>query len=328
MNKRNLFFITICIVIIAITYHLLVRQQKTSVNKKQDKGYETLANTNFKHKIKSTTEDDFRRVSKDAFNRIKPLYIESKCVDTEGNALPGVEVLIRWRTAEAMLGLPEKHNQYRWITSDSKGEWRFEIDKPRLAGIYDAKKDGYAFERSKSTMDELMRVRAQNNTDRVNVVVCLRKKKEEVLLLKSPNHGQGETLLKTKMGQPARASIDILDKVIYTTGTQVKCEDVRVEASFDASNRVWVISFLATEGTDALLVRDEENYEAPESGYLKHVEIRTSPDLKYQDKEAFLYLRSRSPAVYSRINLRRGRGVVIRHRTKKVLRIQSSFDTF
>lgn len=304
MNRRNLFFIIIGIAVIAIICLILARQQKKDVDKKKDKECKSQINTNFEYKIKSTAEDDFRRVVKEAYNRINPLYIQGKCVDTEGIALPGVEVLIRWRTAEALLGLPEKHNQHKWITSDSKGEWRFEIGKPRLAGIYDAKKEGYAFERSKSTMDELVRVRAQNNTDRVDVAVCMRKKQEEVFLLKSPDHGHGEILLTTKMGQPARASIDILDKVIYTIEKQEPREDVQVEACFDATNKVWVISFLAAEGTDTFLVSDEKLYEAPESGYAKKAEIRMPADLKCQDKEAFIYLQSRSPAVYSRINLK------------------------
>jgi hypothetical protein len=235
---------------------------------------------------------------------IKPLHIEGKCVDTAGNPLPGVEVLIRWRTAETLIGIPEKHNQHLWVMSDGKGEWRFQIGKPSLAGVYDAKKEGYAFEKSKSTMDELMRVRSKNNTDSVEVVVCMRKKKEEVWLLSSPNHGEGEILLKAKMGQPARATLDILDKVIYTSEKQKKHEDVQVDARFDASNQVWVISFLAAEGTDAIFVSDDKLYEAPESAYSKMVEMRMPPDLKYHDKETFLYVRSRSPVVYSRIEFK------------------------
>ena len=304
MNRRNLFFTIIGVVILAIACLLMMRQQKKDFNKKKGKESKSLTKTNVEYKTESNTEDDFRRILKEAYNRIKPLYMQGKCVDTYGRLLPGVEVLIRWSTAETMLGLPEKHNQHRWITSDSTGEWRFEIHKPSLAGVYEAKKDGYAFEKSKSTMDELMRVRSKNNTDSVDVVVCMRKKKEEVWLLSSPNHGHGEILLTTKMGKPARASIDIFDKVIYTIEKQVPREDVQVEACFDASNKVWVISFLAAEGTDTLLVSDEKLYEAPESGYAKKAEIRMPADLKCQDKEAFIYLQSRSPAVYSRINLK------------------------
>ncbi|MEI7946966.1 MAG: hypothetical protein WCJ02_09725 [bacterium] len=257
--------------------------------------------TNELSSIKPVSEEEFRAKMRDAYTRIKPLHVYGKAVDSDGHPLAGVEIKISWTTAGFLTGLPREHNQYKWVTSGEKGEWTFDVSKPAMVGIDDAKKEGYALERSKSTLNELMAIRARTQKDDVEAIVCMRKKKEEVFLLKSPKNGYGDTFLQCEHGDSVKKFIDILKNVEYTIEKEPLYEDIQVEAHLDASNKCWVISFNAPKGDDDLLVSDELFYEAPEEDYRKEIVLNIPIVQRTFSKEKYLYLRSRNPAVYSRI---------------------------
>jgi hypothetical protein len=235
------------------------------------------------------------------FLNIKPLLLKGLAVDSVGVPLSGVKIQIAWSTAGFLIGKPRDNSRFSWVTSDKNGEWAFDLPKPDMAGINDAKMEGYAFERGKSTLKDLGAISAQAQGGDVKAVVYMRRKKEEMVLLRSPYLGGSAEFLRTEKGHPVRNYMDILKGTEYTIEKETFYEDIQVDAHLDTSNKCWIISFHTQKDEDGILLRNEALYEAPLDGY-KRAFILTIPIQEANNyKEAYLYLRSRMPAVYSRI---------------------------
>jgi hypothetical protein len=111
--------------------------------------------------------------------------------------------------------------------------------------------------------------------------------------------GRNNGLLWTVSNLTASASLDLLANSGGKRMPAVKKNaDVQAEASFDTTGRCWTVVYRATNGTDGIVLCDNFLYAAPEEGYKK--EIVLQPSFR---APKYLYLRSRSPAVYSRVLL-------------------------
>jgi len=304
-HKKAIFMIAV-LTLIALSSFLWPKQggdlkeEMTATKQVAD----VVATNSIRKTTETSKEEEFTTKVRETYNRIKPLKVLGKTVDTAGCPVPGVEVQIRWETADFLIGLAREHNQHIWLISNGQGKWIFDIQKPSRAFVADARKKGYVFEKNRSTFGDVAYIRKTNKTEVVEAVVCMRKKKEEVLLLKSPGNGHGDTLLRSKTGEASQSFIDILHGVGGSEEKTVSYADVLSETRLDKTNTCWVISFRTPQGEDGIQVSNEKLYEAPESGYEKNAVLRIPSALRYQSKEAFLYLRSRPLGVYSRIELK------------------------
>ena len=73
--------------------------------------------------------------------------------------------------------------------------------------------------------------------------------------------------------------------------------DIWIGASFDVTGNRWTVTYAVTNGAQGLILSDTVLYKAPETGY--------SPSTMFvmtnQHLTSYMYLKSRTPAVYSRI---------------------------
>jgi len=122
---------------------------------------------------------------------------------------------------------------------------------------------------------------------------------ETTFLIINPRGGVTTQLLWSKSNCAERASLDLLSNIGKNkTPLDKRYLDLNTEVSFDVTNQSWAVFYRATNGTDGIVCSDQILYTAPESGYEKEVVFHNpSRSPKY------LYLRSRSPAIYSRIEL-------------------------
>lgn len=270
---------------------------KASISVEATKAFSTNELSN----IKPVSEQEFRAKIRDGYDRLPPLHVKGRALDCEGVPLAGVKIQISWSTAGFLIGKPRDNSRFSWVMSDKNGEWTFDLDKPDMAGINDAKLEGYVFERGKSTLKDLVAISAQARGRNVEAVVYMRRKKEEVVLLRSPYLGGSAEILRSERGHPVHNYMDILKGTEYIIERETFYEDVQIDAYLDTSNKCWAISFHAPKAEDGILLMDEALYEAPLDGY-KRVCLLTIPIQEANNcKETYLYLRSRKPAVYSRI---------------------------
>ena len=228
---------------------------------------------------------------REMYDRIQPVMLYGKVVDTDGNAVPDAEVSIRWENADIFIGKRDVGRTER-VKTDAKGSWTFSIGKA-IQAYASAKKEGYETSLGGST-DNLI----DDRTWKVlPAVITLRKRGEPTFLIVDPGRNNG--LLWTVSNLTASASLDLLAN---SGGKRMpadkKYADVQAEASFDTTGRCWTVVYRATNGTDGIVLCDNFLYAAPEEGYQKEVVLQ--PSFR---APKYLYLRSRSPAVYSRVLL-------------------------
>ena len=236
---------------------------------------------------------------RESYNRLKPLHINGKAIDSDGNPLPGVAIQISWSTAGFLIGLPFDHNKTSWVTSDKKGEWTFSISKPDQVSIRTANKEGYAFDMLNSTRSDMAGLAERLKQEEFAAVVCMRKKKEEVLLLAYPGiRDMGELYLRAQKGQSANVSVDIL---AGREKKKVNYADIQVSALFDQTNQCWALIFSAPDGLGGLLNRNELLYEVPETGYEKEVVFKVAMKDRTENDKNYLYLKSRQQGLYTRV---------------------------
>ena len=230
---------------------------------------------------------------KELYDRLDSVHICGRIVDLDGNPVPEAEVRISWSRATFLIGVPEKPTD-TWIKSDIRGEWSFSLDKPDCIYVMGAAKEGYAFVNSDYACQELAEL--CRRTKGAPVVVRLRKKCEETFLVVNPRAGQNDKVLRLTSFHSGTNHLDVLADGIRR-GAFKGYADISIAADYDPKNGWWKISCSATNGTDGIITSDELLYEAPSKGYEKQIVTNGPPWPKY------VYVRSRTPAIYSRVNL-------------------------
>lgn len=294
MKKYKLVIIGV-ILIVVVAFYLRWNPEKESTGRRTDKATQKTSQTTPEADSKKERLEMFR----ESYNRLKPLHINGKAIDSDGNPLPGVAIQISWSTAGFLIGLPYDHNRTSWVTSDKKGEWTFRIAKPDQVSIRTANKDGYVFDMLNSTRSDMAGLAERAKQEEFAAVVCMRKKKEEVLLLAHPSiRDTGELCLWTRHGQNANVSVAIL---AGNETRKVDYADVQVSALFDQTNHCWTLIFSAPDGLGGLLNRNELLYEVPSFGYEQEVVFKLAMKDRTENDKNYLYLKSRPQGLYTRV---------------------------
>lgn len=225
---------------------------------------------------------------------IKPLLLKGEAFDSDEQPLEGVKIQISWSTANFLFGLPMDHNKTSWVTSDKNGEWTLVLKKTLRAYVEGASKDGYEYIYSDDSSKNL--AEPQYKKEAGQFIVRLRKKGEESLLIINPESGYGRThVLEAASKHSVTGQIDVLDD--KTQRRDSHYWDVFVVAQYEAAMNLWQTSFFVTNKADGIVASDELLYEAPRDGYKSQISFLES------HKPRYLYLKTRSPVIYSRINL-------------------------
>jgi len=244
----------------------------------------------------STEQTKFRKKAKEEITHwLKvhaPINVYGKIVDQNNVAVSNAEVNISWR--EPTMDLDLKVWSMKCIT-DNHGTFICAIAKGMKPIVRNISKDGYEFLFQQNPvvllpMEDQGKALASTSRDKP-IVLVLRKKGETTFLL----HKDG-LLIRASSLENKKISLDILKQKGEDLSAELRYQDIEVEVAYNPTNRKWNITYSATNGTDGILISNNILYEAPMDGYQKQVIFNGSSLPKY------LYLRSRAPAIYSRLD--------------------------
>lgn len=227
---------------------------------------------------------------KEIFEQMKPVTIYGKVIDITGSPIAGAEVKISWEQATVLIGHPDS-GRFDLVQSDHNGCWEVTLNKPHRAFIADVRKLGYDYGSARNIDDDrnLIYKRTTKNNP---VISILRKKGENTFLLRR----EGYQLIRVFSPQSQTNSMDLLAEKPDKPKSR-SCEDVSVAVNYGGMLGKWTVTYSATNGTDGIVIGTNLLYEAPQEGYQKEIVLTCPPWPKH------LYLRSRTPAIYSRLDL-------------------------
>lgn len=227
---------------------------------------------------------------KEIFDQLQPNVIYGKVTDTEGTPIHGAEVRFYYQQATLLIGKPDP-GRFDVVASGPDGRWTFKVEKPHRAFVEDVRKPGYySYKEGKS--ESARDLVSKPTTREEPVVVALRKKGETTFLMQR----EGRQLIRVFSPHSQTNSMDLLaekpDKAKFKGYT-----DLEAAVNFDGTAGKWIVTYSSTNGTDGLVISDDLLYEAPQEGYQKEVVLNGPPWPRY------LYVRSRTPEIYSRLDL-------------------------
>ena len=219
--------------------------------------------------------------------------VYGKVIDQWMNGVPDADVCISGHTADWMLGKRDKPYEVRAKT-DKDGLFHAVLKYPNRA-YPSASKDGYEL------LGRYYTDLVQHRTTPENpVVLQMRKKGEAVFLIrKSISPLQNYLLLADGTNRMTKA-LDMLMSLTDAKSPPVEYADIIGDGAYDASEKVWTLTLSVTNGMDGMVLSDRLLHEAPADGYRKQCVIRV---MNQSLQTKYVYLRSRQPAVYSRIEL-------------------------
>lgn len=235
----------------------------------------------------------------EAMANLQPLHIYGSVVDQYGQPVEGAKVRVSWTEVR----IPPDPGQSKWIETDKSGNWEITIDKPGRASVRDIEKDGYQFDRKTSpyfaapNREALIRQTTKQNP----LVLTMRKKGDSTFLV----HNKGRVDFVPPGGVQR---IDLLEKRAFRV-TDMEGEvdvspwDVQIKATFSEEEQQWKFA-MATSDQDGvgILVTEGALYEAPLDGY--GAEHHESMSLDEDGKSLTLFIKSRTPSIYSRLTIR------------------------
>ena len=228
---------------------------------------------------------------KEIFERMPPVQIFGRVVDVEGNPVPGAEVILSWQQATKLIGKLDLHPHYSTILSDKDGSWTFSVEKPHRAYVSDVRKEGY-YSYKDIKADSARNVIEQRTTQDNPVLTVLRKKGEETFLIRR----EGPRPIRADSPHSQTNSLDLMqerpDKLKDGGYT-----DIRVAVSWQPASNKWTVTYSAPNASDGLIAGTNLLYEAPQKGYQQEIVLSDPPWPRY------VYLRSRTPSIFSRLNL-------------------------
>lgn len=234
-------------------------------------------------------QEEYRKL----YYKLPKLDICGRVIDQYGDPVPDAKVTINWENADELLGkMPKQREEI--VKTDSQGCFKLRCDKPVEARA-EAEKEGYA--RLSGIVRNLIRFRDQT-PEAVTAVITLRKKGDLTFLLVSEGSAAAWAWMYTN--KTGKVSMDLLAKVSNRPRKEKKREDLCADVHYNATNKTWSVVYTGATG-DGIIGSDQCLYEAPDTGYTNLVSLTITND--QVSAKCFLYLRSRSPVFYSRVEL-------------------------
>ena len=239
---------------------------------------------------------------REIFDRLQPIRIYGKVIDQEGLPVAGADVMLRWETADFLIGKQNSAPQTDWLETDANGLWDFKIDKPHRAFVAEVKKAGFALVARDSFGNAGGNLVEHKTTPDSPVVSVLRKKGETTFLLKeSTLHFQVLTGESGKTIAYDFVQREPIRNVANPRGDDAPHCDFTVEATFNENDATWTAVLSPGNTNGGIIVSEQLLYEAPETGY--QPQYTFTPEDRKPVKAKYVYLKSRDPAIYTRLEI-------------------------
>lgn len=244
------------------------------------------------------TSEDAGGVQIEQWKR-REIQIFGAVVDQSGDPVGGAEVLLHWQEFSTPFPGPISK---KWIKADEQGLWEFK-QRAMRATVREARRDGYVFSMKQQDFGGISSDDLKNNrTDSTNrIVVRLHKSVGLVFLVMD----EGE-LAEVSDSCSVAKGFDLYRRKtlsIVEATNQPPAEfysDLEIRIASDASNHAWQIVFRTTGVGDGLIVTNALLFEAPAEGYVSECILN---GVDNQDFPRYLYLRSRTPPLYTRFDM-------------------------
>ena len=230
------------------------------------------------------------------FEKLEPAIIYGLVVDQNTNGVPNANVRVQWQQATYLIGnAPVVSTE--WTKTDNAGRFVFTCAKPDNASVR-VSKDGYDCPVG-STGDLVAMKTSQVNP----VVIKVRKKGAPTFLLAFPPsvNDAPSCCLWTRHGEHKCFPFDICSRIGEKQASATYA-DMTLDVAFDANRACWLLTVNATNGTDGVVLGNDMLYEAPPAGYVSTISLSLTNAPHHRDG-VYVYLKSRSPAVYTRFRL-------------------------
>lgn len=231
-------------------------------------------------------------------DRMQPQTFYGKVTDQGGTPLIGAEVHVSWEDVTVLSG-KQSGNHCDLVQTDGAGCWKITLNKPHRAFISEVVFEGYAYvEDDKNYHRDLLEMRTTWETP---VVSIMRKRGRTTFLIISPSgNRECDPIFQAKGTYSVSQSVDLLAwksdpgwKYCATTEA-----DLRVDAVFDTGRKCWDVTYSITNGPGGVVLSDKMLYEAPEDGYVPSASATLT---NCYNLHKYVYVKSRSPMVYSRV---------------------------
>lgn len=229
----------------------------------------------------------------------REIHAYGMVVDQGKAPVKGAEVLVSWEEFAIPFPGPIRKT---WIKTDDQGQWEFR-QRALRARVREARCDGFVFEMKQQDFGGLTSDDVNNNrTSSTNrMTLRLHRLSDPSFLMKQDGRLGRATLeaplarhfdLFQKKAMPIAAWTNQLQPAFYA--------DLEIRVEPYGTNGAWRIAYRTPGVGDGLIVTNALLFEAPASGYVSECVLDGLHD---QDFPRYLYLRTRTPALYSRFDM-------------------------
>lgn len=192
------------------------------------------------------------------------------------------------------------------VKTDSQGYFTISQEKGRSLYVKEIQKEGYAFSAKQNPIGEYRYAgESQNFTpDQANPVVFrMRKTGPTAFLLQDRS-----VALQFRVAESGKMiGYDFVQRgpirnVANPTGDDaVRVTDLQVKATLNTNDATWAVVLSPGNTNGGIIVSEQLLYEAPNAGYQQ--EYTFTPEDRKPVKAKYVYLKSRDPAIFTRIEI-------------------------
>jgi hypothetical protein len=241
----------------------------------------------------SEGHDERRQRLNEYIESIEPVEIYGLVLDEEGQSIPSAAIKLSWIEGE---NLKPNRGQTEWVRAGKKGRWSFTATRALIIDVMEVRKEGYEFKWEKNPyFSELHRTELIRNTSKDNpLLLYMRKKGDTTFLLRSSGN-----LLRAKENDRGSNFLDLIQRKKQPIRKKEHYVDLDISAEFLKQESGWELRLeTKRDGSSGIIASDELLFIAPLEGYKPEV-VLVGPDYP-----RYIYLRSRQPAIVTRLDLR------------------------
>lgn len=255
---------------------------------------------------RASGEKKVERMKEDLQGRDMAVHFYGKVLDQSGRPVEGADVVLLATQFRPDAKVFFSRIKELRVQTNSQGCFMVSEDKARSLSVKDMQKEGYEFSLADNPCEvyEYAGPSKRFVPDQDNPVIFhMRKKGLATFLLESNNM--------TIQVPPAKSGKAVIcdfvqrrkliegDKKSRATANLV-C-DLQIKAAFNANDATWAVTLSPGTPNGGIIVSEQMLYEAPETGY--QAEYTFTPEDGKPVKAKYIYVRSRDPAIYTRIEI-------------------------
>lgn len=251
-------------------------------------------------------EDEKRAVIARVSRMLAPFTVYGAVLDQHQQPVDGATVTLRWEEPNYVAHKPRAVE--REVYTDGNGQFKVEVKTASRFFVEQIRKPGFEFREDYSPFyglsDDNAKIAFLQSTSSTSpMILTLRKKGETAILVVR----RRKTIVRDDETNIVRI-VFADDRPVSTTPSDSAqgrdlSVDLCVKAAFSPEASTWVVAFRSPDDDSGVLEDNEILYEAPEGGYRHESTIAVGLGRADYRKHVYLYVKSRKPPLYSRVDV-------------------------